>query len=320
MRSGGRGWTVGGMVVAVALAGCGLHRGPVPPPGPERITALHVQTPSAGELPEVVGRVQRHRVAPGETLLDVAREAGLGFHELRDANPEVDEWTPPPGADLVVPSRWILPRSRSRGLVVNVPEMRLYKFPADTRPGEVVPIRTWAIGIGTEQAPTPVGALAVRSKDENPTWYVPDSIYRTMERPARVVPPGPDNPLGAYRIRLTRGLYAIHGTNNPWSIGRLTTHGCVRLYPEDIAELYRLVDVGTPAEFVYQPVKIGRREGRVYVEVHDDVYGRIRDLEAHARAEVRRAGLDGRVDGARLRAAVRARSGVPVDVTRAAVH
>jgi L,D-transpeptidase ErfK/SrfK len=139
-----------------------------------------------------------------------------------------------------------------------------------------------------------------------------------MDDPRRVVPPGPDNPLGAYRIRLSKGLYSIHGTNDPWSIGRLTTHGCIRLYPEDIEVLYPLVERGMPGELVYQPVKLGEEGGRVYVEVHDDVYRRIPNLERYAAVEVRKAGLTARVDPARLRAAVRARSGVPVDVTEAA--
>jgi L,D-transpeptidase ErfK/SrfK len=308
-------------VAGLAAAGCGLRPPALegaPPARLEKITEVYAPAPGRdGRLPGIVGRLQRRRVAPGETLLDIAREAGLGFAELRDANPAIDEWVPPPGAEVLVPTRWILPRARARGLVVNIPEMRLYLFPADARPGELVPIHTWAVGIGIERAPSPVGPVTVRAKDERPTWVVPDSILRTMERPRRVVPPGPDNPLGSHRIRLSRGLYAVHGTNAPWSIGRLTTRGCIRLYPEDIEDLYPRVRPGTPGELVYQPVKLGASRDRVYVEVHRDVYGRIPDLERHAFAEVRRLGLGGRVDPERLRAAVRERSGVPVDVTGA---
>ena len=302
------------------LAGCGpiwVRGRPYAPSAPPltKITRAEVRVPAARELPGIIGRVQRHRVAPGETLLDVARDAGLGFAEVRDANPTVSEWVPPPDSEVLVPTRWILPRSRYRGLVINIPEMRLYMFPTDARPGTWVSLTTWAVGIGTEEAPSPVGPFTVRSKDANPTWIVPDSIYRTMQPKRRVVPPGPDNPLGAYRIRLSRGLYAIHGTNDPWSIGRMTTHGCIRLYPEDIDVLYPLVRPGMPGELVYQPVKLGTAGDRVFVEVHRDLYGRIRDLERHALAEVRQAGLAARVDLERLRVAVRERRGVPVDVT-----
>lgn len=300
------------------LAGCGpLRLGQHEFAGPvEKITVLAVPVPRAGELPPIVGRMQRHRIAPRETLLDVARNAGLGFHELRDANLDLDEWVPPANAEVVVPSRWILPRAHYRGLVVNVAEMRLYVFPTDTRPGERVSMLTWPVGIGVEEAPSPVGAFTVRSKDENPTWIVPASVLRTMDKPQKVVPPGPENPLGAYRIRLSMGAYSIHGTNDPWSIGRLTTHGCIRLYPEDIEELYPLVRRGMPGELVYQPVKLGEDGGRIYAEVHDDVYRKIPDLERYAFAEVAKAGLARRVDPELLRAAVHAKSGVPVDVTR----
>jgi L,D-transpeptidase ErfK/SrfK len=283
---------------------------------PEKITAAMARVPAGGELPGLVGRMQYHRVKQGETLLDVAREAGLGFHEVRDANPSLDEWLPPAGAEVVVPSRWILPRSRYRGLVVNIPEMRMYVFPTNARAGELVPLRTWAVGIGTEEAPSPIGPFTIRSKDANPTWIVPDSILRTMDRPQRVVPPGPENPMGAYRLRLSHGLYAIHGTNDPWSIGRLTTHGCIRLYPEDLEVLYPSVDPGTPGELVYEPVKFGTRDDRVYVEVHADVYGRIRDFDRYARDEAKKAGVEKRIDLDRFRAAVEAKRGVPVDVTK----
>ncbi|MBI3767745.1 MAG: L,D-transpeptidase family protein [Deltaproteobacteria bacterium] len=307
------------VVTAVAIAGCGPWRArPPAPPAPQKITTVWARVPRAGELPGLVGRMQRHRVATRETLLDVARDADLGFRELRDANPSIDEWVPAPATDVVVPTRWILPRSRYRGLVVNVPEMRLYMFPVDAKAGEEVPLLTWPVGIGVEEAPSPEGAFTVRSKDANPTWIVPADILKTMDKQERVVPPGPENPLGAYRIRLSKGLYSIHGTNDPWSIGRLTTHGCIRLYPEDIARLFPLVRPGMPGELVYQPVKLGEEDGRVYAEVHADVYRRIPDLERHAFAEVRKAQLTARVDPELLRAAVRARTGVPVDVTRAA--
>jgi len=287
-----------------------------PNPKLEKITIVQVRIPDEFELPAVVGRIQHHRIAAGENLLEVARQSGLGFRELRDANPRIDEWEPKAGVELVVPSRWIVPRATYRGLVVNIPEMRLYLFPTDAQPGERVGVLTWPIGVGAEEAPSPVGTFTVKSKDVNPTWVVPDSIFRTMDEPRHIIPPGPDNPLGDYRIRLSLDLYSIHGTNDPWTVGRLTTHGCIRLYPEDIAELFTLVDRGTPGELVYEPVKLGESGGHVYVEVHQDVYALVPDLEGYARDEIRRAGLGARVDMERLRAAVHEKTGVPIDVTR----
>lgn len=260
--------------------------------------------------------MQRHRIKPKETLLDVARDAGLGFNEVQDANRGVDEWIPPAGLEVVVPTRWIVPRSSYRGLVVNIPEMRLYFFPLKTTPGAVVTVRTWAIGIGTDQTPSPVGQFHITSKDKHPTWYVPDSIYRRMDRPKQhVVPPGPDNPLGDYRIRLSTGVYSIHGTDVPWSVGRLTTHGCIRLYPEDISELFRLVHAGTAGELIYEPIKFGESNGQIYVEVHNDLYRRFPNLEREALALARQARLTNRIDLERLRQAVREKRGIPIEVT-----
>src|SRR5207244_531986 len=129
--------------------------------------------------------VQQYRIKEKESLPDVARDAGLGFNGVREANRDVDEWIPAAGLEVVVPTRWILPRSRYRGLVINLPEMRLYLFPQRTTPGEVVTLRTWAIGIGAEETPSPLGLFHVTAKDKDPTWYVPDSIYRTMDPPKR---------------------------------------------------------------------------------------------------------------------------------------
>jgi L,D-transpeptidase ErfK/SrfK len=282
----------------------------------KQITTAAMPIPRPGELPGLIGRLQWYRIEPRETLLDTARDAGLGFQQVQDANPTVDEWIPKPGTRVIIPSRWIIPRSHYRGLVINIPEMRLYLFPTHTRPGTLVRLRTWPVSIGTKDAPSPVAAFVVTAKDKNPTWVVPASIRRTMDQPRAVVPSGPDNPLGRYRIRLSAGLYEIHGTDVPWSIGRPTTHGCIRLYPEHIPELYRLVRRGEPGEFVYQPVKFGQEAGHVYVEVHRDLYKRIRNLQAYAFAEARRAGVAARIDAARLRAAVREQNGIPIDITR----
>jgi L,D-transpeptidase ErfK/SrfK len=118
-------------------------------------------------------------------------------------------------------------------------------------------------------------------------------------------------------MRLSKGLYAIHGTNTPWSIGRLTTHGCIRLYPEDIGELFRMIRVGTTGQLVYQPIKLGESGGEVYAEVHEDIYRRIRDPERTAIELARQARVLDRIDRELLRRAVREKRGIPVAVTRA---
>jgi L,D-transpeptidase ErfK/SrfK len=307
------------LVLLATASACSTTRPPAPPPPPPlaRVTAVPVRVPDRGELPPVVGQMQTYRIVAKDTLLDVARNAGLGFQEVKDANREVDEWIPPPGLDVVVPTRWILPHARPQGIIVNIPEMRMYMFPPKPKPGDKIVLRTWAVAIGDSDTPSPVGPFTISSKDKNPTWHVPDSIYKKMDPPRRrVVPPGPDNPMGEYRIRMSKGDYSIHGTDTPWAIGRETTHGCIRLYPEDIGELYSLVKPSMRGELVYEPVKVGESDGRVYIEAHDDVYHHFRSLESEAQRVVRAAGVADRVDPALVREAVRARRGVPVDVTR----
>ena len=310
--------------LGLALGACSARQPVSQPPSAqtapplEKITTAVIHVSRSGDLPPVIGHEQQYRIAPKDTLLDVARNAGLGFQEIKDANRDVDEWVPPAGRVVDVPTRWILPQAPQEGIVVNIPEMRLYYYPQRTRAGEAVTMRTWAIAIGDTDTPSPVGSFTVLSKDKNPTWYVPDSIYRTMDHPRHVVPPGPDNPMGEYRIRLSKDIYSIHGTDIPWAIGRETTHGCIRLYPEDIGELYKLIKPSMRGRLVYQPIKLGEADGRLYVEVHDDVYKRVGNLERQAFQLVHAARLDAQVDPERLRAAVRERRGVPVDVTRKA--
>lgn len=321
LRAGAPLWRAAVVLLALAFAACATRQvQPVsPPPAPrlEKITTIQTFIPRHGQLPGVVGRMQRHRIQAKETLLDVARDAGLGFNEVQDANRGVDEWIPPAGLDVVVPTQWIVPRSSYRGLVINIPEMRLYLFPQKTTPGAPVTVRTWAIGIGTDRTPSPIGQFHITAKDKHPTWYVPDSIYHTMDPPKRhVMLPGPDNPLGDYRLRLSKGLYSIHSTDIPWSVGRLTTHGCIRLYPEDIGELYGLVHTGAVGQLIYEPIKFGEANGQIYVEVHEDLYRRIPNLQRAALALAREARLTKRIDTERLRQAVGEKRGIPVAVTR----
>jgi L,D-transpeptidase ErfK/SrfK len=183
---------------------------------------------------------------------------------------------------------------------------------------------TFPVGLGREEWPTPQVKFRVRGKTENPTWVIPESIKkeRIEEKgwTENFIPGGhPDNPLGAYRIELTlpiSGSYAIHGTNNPWAVGRLVTHGCVRLYPEDIRKFFPMVSPGVKGEFIYEPVKAGVHNHKVYVEVHKDIYNLTSDLHYEAQRILQQTGLEPFVDNARLAIALEERSGVPVNVTK----
>lgn len=261
---------------------------------------------------EVVGEVRTVQVAQGESLVELARRFDLGFSELSAANPGLDPFVPGEGASVLVPTSWIVPDLEPGEILVNLSELRLYLLAGGGR--EPRPV-TFPIGIGHEGKPTPLGTFRVTSKERDPAWRVPASVRRERPEVPAVVPPGPDNPLGTHALRLSRREILIHGTNRPFGIGRRVSHGCIRLYPEDIPELYRLAPVGTAVRVVRWPVKAATVRGRVHVEVHDDPAAGV-DLLGEARAVLRRRGLLDLVDPEKLRASVRARSGVPVDVGR----
>ncbi len=287
----------------------------------------------------IVGNLVSYQIQKGDTLLDVGRWFGLSAKEISDGNSGLDWWAPPPGKQVILPDEHILPDGPRQGIILNIPEMRLYYYypsptyppgtkwktnPAAFKPEHgkkkdgVIPtvVYTFPVGLGRFDWKTPVGAFTVRGKTRNPTWVVPDDIYKEhLERDGfaeHMIPGGdPDNPLGLFRIELTLPEYALHGTNVPWGVGMEVSHGCIRLYPEDIERLFNKVKVGTPGEFVYQPIKFGWRGDSLYVEVHQDLYGVYPGLWQHAIAEVKRRGLWDAVDFQKLERAVEKKTGVP---------
>lgn len=215
----------------------------------------------------VVGGVEVYEVRFNDTLLDVARRFGMGIEEMKLANPGVDLWLPGEGTAIRLPARFVLPSGPRRGIVINVPEMRIYYYPKNGGP-----VQTWPIGIGRLEYETPLGKTSVVRKKVGPAWYPTDTIrkeYAARGEPLpRVVLPGPENPLGSHAIYLGLPTYLIHGTNRPYSIGMRVSFGCVRLYPEDIVELYDLVAPGTPVSLVDERVKAGWLGDELYLEVH----------------------------------------------------
>lgn len=231
--------------------------------------ALTVMLPRAEE--HVVGVIYHVTVDAGQTLLDLARLHDIGYQEIVRANPGIDPWLPTPGERVVIPAQFILPSGPREGIVVNLPEMRLYYYPpAD--PGEMPVVITYPIGIGAEGRATPVGMTRVIAKAMDPPWVVPGSILAEHVAEGSplppVVAPGPDNPLGRHALRLGFGSYLIHGTNRPAGIGMRVSHGCLRMYPEDIATLFDLVALGTSVRLVNEPYKAGWRGLQLYIEAH----------------------------------------------------
>ena len=268
----------------------------------------------------VVGRNQVYIARYEDTLLDIARRFAMGLAELRLANPGVDIWLPGAGTAIRLPSRFILPEAPRSGLVINVAEMRIYYYPKDRSM-----VRTWPISIGRVGWETPLGQTSIVRKKASPTWYPPESIREEAARNGnplpRVVGPGPDNPLGSHALYLGFPQYLIHGTNKPFSIGMRVSHGCVRMYPEHIVELYELVNPGTPVALVHQGVKAGWEGDKLYLEVHPDIG--VLDEEARpSMTEVvsslitatSAAGLPVTLDWTRVEDALATASGIPVAV------
>ena len=243
-----------------------LEDRPVEEPGPRNEFILLSAEQSVIGAPQVVFTRGQ------DTLPDLAREYGLGFDELVEANPGVSPWLPGDGTPILLPTQYVLPDAPREGVVLNIANKRLFYFP-DPADGEPQKVFTYPIGIGRVGWETPLGSTRVIAKATDPAWYVPASVRREhaeMGDPLpSVVPPGPDNPLGAHVLKLDMPGYLIHGTNQPYGVGMRVSHGCVRLYPENIELLYSFVDIGEQVMIVNEPYLLGTLDGEVYFEAHE---------------------------------------------------
>ncbi len=242
------------MLMLVAASGAGAATFELPPEGTDVI----------GEVSTVVARHD-------DTLIDIARAHGFGYEDLVRANPGVNPWLPGEGTEIVLPGRFVLPAVPRKGIVLNVAEYRMYYFPPP-KAGQRPVVMTFAVSIGRQDWATPVGVTRVVQKTVNPSWYPPQSVLDEHEadgRPLpRIVPPGPDNPLGAHAMRLGLPGYLIHGTNRPAGVGMRVTHGCLRMFPEDIEFLFERVPVNTQVRIINEPVKIGWNGDALVMEAH----------------------------------------------------
>jgi L,D-transpeptidase ErfK/SrfK len=241
------------------------------------ICAVLVNTSRAEiyELPpeghDVIGAVSTIIARHEDTLIDIARRHGLGYQDIVRANPDVNIWVPGEGTEVILPTRFVLPAGIRTGVVLNLAEYRLYYFPKP-KEGEPAYVMTYPISIGRMDWETPLGLTKVISKVRNPSWYVPQSVldeHAADGNPLpRIVPPGPDNPLGEFAMRLGLPGYLIHSTNRPAGVGMRVTHGCVRMFPEDIKYLFGQVATDTAVRIINEPVKIGWSGNELVMEVH----------------------------------------------------
>ncbi|MFO1407277.1 MAG: L,D-transpeptidase family protein [Steroidobacteraceae bacterium] len=299
---------------AVLLIACALSCG---------AGAAEYVLPTNGD--NVIGRNGTDVAAHEDTLFDIARRNGVGYEELVAANPGVDPWLPGDGTEILIPSRYILPDAPRTGIVVNLPEHRLYYYPKPKKDEPAVVI-TYPISTGKMDWKTPIGITRIVSKQAKPNWYPPASVLKEHEERGdplpKVVPPGPDNPLGEYAMRLgiPGGAYLIHGTNKPAGVGMQVTHGCIRMYPENIEELFPMVPVNTQVNLIDQPNKAGWQRGTLYVERHAPLEGTDNplDVDPSVMNQLVAAAATGRpveVDWSRVTGAFERQTGVPVPVS-----
>jgi L,D-transpeptidase ErfK/SrfK len=275
---------------------------------------IHLPASSGGVDPQaltLVGAVQHYRIKKGDDLLELARHFGLGYSELGVLYRHWDPFLPPVGAEMTVPTLWIVPNNHGNQIIVNTGEMRLYYFVNNN-----TQVYTFPIGMGVLDFRTPQGKFRVIEKKVKPAWHIPKSLQAKYGM--SVMPPGDENPLGDYKLTLSWGDYGIHGTAMPLGVGRLVSHGCTRMYPEHIKKLFPLVPMGTSVEYVYEPAKIGFRQGRIYLSVHEDVYFKIPSMILHVLNMLEQRSLADQVNMRKVMQAVEEQNGLPVDISRGA--
>jgi L,D-transpeptidase ErfK/SrfK len=268
------------LAVLLCASGCSLFRPLPPPPPPPK-----AEPPPPPELPkpaathrfeidgngDVVGYVQKTVIGKEDTLPDIARRFDVGYEEILLANPGVDPWLPGVGREVVVPTQFVLPAAPHDGVVVNVAAMRIFYYPPHKK-GEPQIVYTHPIGIGKVGWKTPEGTTKIVGRQKDPVWVVPKSVrdehLEDGEKLPGIVRAGPDNPLGQYAFRLGWPSYLIHGTNKPYGVGMRSSHGCMRLYPEDIAVFFDLIPIGTKVTIVNQPYLFGWRDGTLYLQAY----------------------------------------------------
>lgn len=271
----------------------------------------------AGDL---IGAVAYYTVKPGESLFTIARAFDIGIVEAIAANPTVDIWHPAADTTLVLPTAHLMPAVKREGIIINIPLLRLFYFPD---PNTVI---TYPISTGKEGWSTPAGQTAIIDKRAHAPWIVPESIRIEDPSLPAVIPAGPDNPLGEYVLNLGWPGFLIHGTNRPKTVGKWASHGCIRLFPEDIEALYNAVKIGTPVNIINMPYTMGWDHGTLYLQVlpvRAQVYEMLDrkqptfiDIPAVYGDVKQVAGADASIDWPAVDRAIRRRSGLPEPIAR----
>ncbi len=257
-----------------------------------------------------------------DTLLDIAREFDIGQNEIVLANPKVDRWLPGKGTKVRIPNSRLLPKTPHEGVVLNLPEYRLYYYPKQER-GEARNVFTYPISIGRIDWDTPLGETRIIAKNRNPVWRPPQSIKDEHAAKGEILPDvfpaGPDNPLGLFALRLGVPGYLIHSTNKPYGVGMRVSHGCIRMYPEDIEKLFPQVKTGTKVHIVDQSIKVGWSKNILYIEVYPDLEGKELNYEHKLDLALNLIEQENNnrlpvIDGGSLKQALENNNGIPVAI------
>jgi len=195
----------------------------------------------------------------------MAREYDVGYNEIAEANKGIDPWVPGKNAKVILPTSWLLPEILEKGIIINLAELRLYYFFTIQKSRYV---KTYPLGIGRQGFNTPTGTFKISFKTKDPVWKTPEASRLANPELPLYMPPGPENPLGRFWLQLSIDTYGIHGTNRPYGIGRSVSQGCIRLYPEDIKDLFGYVKPGTVVKIINEPVKVGKHKESVFIEIH----------------------------------------------------
>lgn len=227
--------------------------------------ALKFKLPAAGH--DILGQITSYVIQAGDDIGKIGRHFDIGYMEMREANPHLDDGNIEIGDTILIPSRFILPPGPRKGIVVNLAELRMYYYPEQGQE-----VYTYPVGIGRVDWETPVGTGKIIAKVENPTWYAPKSIREARAKEGVIIPaivkPGPDNPLGRYKMTLSFPGYLIHSTNVPAGVGTRSSSGCIRMLPEDAEQLFKMVKVGTEVTIINKPYKVGWMQNHLYLEAH----------------------------------------------------
>jgi L,D-transpeptidase ErfK/SrfK len=268
--------------------------------------------PFDGSSELLSGGDMTYTISNKETLIILARTYDVGYNEIADANRQIDPWVPARGTMISIPNSWLLPETMDNGIIINLAEMRLYYF-FSTDGNKYV--STYPIGIGREGFNTPTGIYNITLKVKDPVWRVPESIKKEKPELPDFVPPGPDNPLGKYWLQLSVNGYGIHGTNMPYGVGRRVSHGCIRLYPEDIELLAAFVEPGIPVKIIHEAVKVGMHNNKVYIEIHR-TEEKVAELIQLAAENLSRKRLLQYVDTQLMIHAIESATGLPAVISR----